>query len=69
MNWLDTQPPRLAAQFAFLIEIDRLKNVLRATRNLHNRQPENSPEQQHHAALDDHITRQKRKAEHAQKIR
>ncbi len=51
MNWLDTQPPRLAAQFAFLIEIDRLKNVLRATRNLHNGQPENSAEHSWHLAM------------------
>lgn len=51
MQWLDAQPSRLGAQFTFLIEIDRLKNVLRATRNLHNGQPENSAEHSWHLAM------------------
>lgn len=51
MKWHSSLSPRLASQFNFLIEIDKLKNVLRATRNLHNQQPENSAEHSWHLAM------------------
>lgn len=51
MPWQDNLAPRLAAQFHFLIEIDKLKDVLRATHNLHNGKPENSAEHSWHLAM------------------
>ena len=51
MQWRSSLSPRLASQFSFLIEIDKLKNVLRATRNLHNGNPENSAEHSWHLAM------------------
>lgn len=51
MQWRSSLSERLAAQFDFLIEIDRLKDVLRATRNLHNHAKENSAEHSWHLAM------------------
>ena len=51
MSWQDNLAPRLASQFHFLIEIDKLKDVLRATHNLHNGKPENSAEHSWHLAM------------------
>lgn len=51
MPWRSSLSTRLSAQFDFLIEIDRLKNILRATRNLHNHALENSAEHSWHLAM------------------
>ena len=50
-SWLASAPHRLAAQIGFLVEADRLKNVLRASRIASNQRPENSAEHSWHLTL------------------
>jgi hypothetical protein len=47
----DRLPPRLQQQLTFLLEIDRLKGVLRQSRLLHEDRRENSAEHSWHLAL------------------
>ncbi|MGH7881506.1 MAG: HD domain-containing protein, partial [Candidatus Dormibacteraceae bacterium] len=44
-------PPRLAAQIAFIVEVDRLKTVLRRTTLIAEDRPENDAEHSWHLAL------------------
>jgi putative hydrolase of HD superfamily len=51
MTWLNTLDPRLGAQLRFLIEADRLKNVVRANRIADASRRENTAEHSWHLAL------------------
>lgn len=44
MNWMDKAPERLRQQLQFLHEIDQLKSIVRATKNLHGQRFENTAE-------------------------
>jgi putative hydrolase of HD superfamily len=50
-DWLESLPDRLAAQFRFLLEADRLKGVLRGSRIADGSRRENSAEHSWHLAL------------------
>lgn len=51
MDWMNGLPTRLGQQLQFLVEIDHLKSVVRATRNLHNGALENTAEHSWYVAL------------------
>lgn len=51
LSWLDALDPRLAAQFRFLIEADRLKSVIRACRISDGSRKENTAEHSWHITL------------------
>ena len=51
MDWMNGLPTRLGQQLQFLVEIDRLKSVVRATRNLHGGRLENTAEHSWYVAL------------------
>ncbi|WP_157973422.1 HD domain-containing protein [Blastomonas sp. UPD001] len=50
-TWLSALLPRLARQFRFLVEADRLKTVLRGSRLTGGSRPENSAEHSWHLTL------------------